>query len=416
MRGLPLGLLTLLLVGCGSDSKLDRINHPPVVGIDAPLEGEVFRQGEALIALVGTVADTYDDPPELAVMWAVDGTDLPAVTADAEGAVSADLDGSTLEIGTHTVELSATDSDDETTTASVTFEIAGPLGPPTVEITAPDDGSSFGHGESITFVGIASDETTPADDLTFAWSDDVDGALDGAITGGGQSAVLTDALSIGEHNVTLSVTDGDGEVGTDTIHITVEDDTPIPPEPGDLIFTEFMVNPEAVQDEDGEWVELYNTSGSTLDIQGYSFHDDGADIWVFDASIQVEAHGYIVLCANIDPSVNGGVPCDGWFYRNPLGETPSAGWGHGSGVAIANNDDELELTSPGGVDIDKFDYDDTDSDPIEAGMSFGLDPERLDGDLNDDIANWCVQTTILDTMIDPGTPGTPNDSCGLEPL
>jgi hypothetical protein len=109
--------------------------------------------------------------------------------------------------------------------------------------------------------------------------------------------------------------------------------------------------------------------------------------------------------------VNGGVPCDTWFYRSPLGTEPPAGQGHGQGMAIANNDDELELTSPAGVDIDVFNYNDTSTDVIEAGIAFGLDPNKLDGVSNDDFANWCNQTTVLAGMTDIGTPGSTNDSC-----
>lgn len=405
--------MILLLVACASDTKIDRVNDAPTASIEAPLEGELFRQGAGLVGLRGTVADTYDDPPALTVSWVVDdGASVP-VTADADGLVSLDLDASTLALGEHEARLDVVDTDGDGGTVSVRFEIGGPLGPPLVEITDPDDGLTVVVGTAITFVGAASDTTTPAEGLTFTWSSDLDGELPGAITGGGQSALLTSWLSVGAHVITLSVGDGDGEVGSDSIGVVIEDipEDPPEPEPGDLIFSEVMVNPNAAADEDGEWVELYNTSGYTIDITGYSFHDDGADYWVFDAPIQVDPHGFIVLCANPNPAVNGGVTCDGWFYRNPMGEMPSEGQGHGSGVAIANNDDELVLTSPAGVDIDVFDYDDTDSDPIETGMGFGLDPTRMDGVSNDDVGNWCVQTTVLAEGMDPGTPGQANDAC-----
>jgi hypothetical protein len=314
-------------------------------------------------------------------------------------------------VGIHSLDLLVEDEDGDGTSASVDFEIGGPLGAPTVEITAPAEGSSYAELESITFTGLASDLSTAPEDLTFAWSSDLDGDLGGAISGGGQSALITDALSIGTHVVTLSATDADGEVGSDTVTVIIEDATPTPPEPGDLIFSEVMVDPNVVADEDGEWVELYNTSGSTLDLAGYSFHDDGTDWWVFDSSVLVAPHDYVVICANPDSGENGGIPCDAWFYRFPNGDEPTGGTGHGSGVAIANNDDELTLTGPDGVDIDRFDYDDTDSDPIEAAMSFGLDPNKLDGTLNDDVANWCVQTTLLSGAGEPGTPGQANDPC-----
>lgn len=413
MRTLPIPALLVFagLAGCGSDTKIDRVNKEPVVHVTAPEEGALFRQGELIVA-TGDVADTFDDPPALEVTWQLDEAEATPAEVDAEGNTSLNLDTAALSVGEHRLTLTAVDSDGAPASAFVTFDVAGPLGPPLVEITAPDDGLVVLPGTSITFTGMASDTTTPADDLDFDWSSSLDGELLGAISGDGQSALLIDTLTIGVHTITLTATDGDGEIGQDSITVTVEEEPdPVEPEPGDLIFSEVMVNPNQAADEDGEWVELYNTSGSTLDIQGYSFHDDGADYWIFDTSITVEPHGFIVLCANPNPSVNGGVPCDGWFYRNPMGEMPPADRGHGSGVAIANNDDELELTSPDGVDIDVFDYNDTDSDPIEPGMSFGLDPKKMDGVLNDDAANWCVGTTVLHGMTDVGTPGQANDPC-----
>ena len=173
-----------------------------------------------------------------------------------------------------------------------------------------------------------------------------------------------------------------------------------------VVFNEIMYHP-ATNETALEWVELYNTSGRTLDIAGYSFHDDASDEWVFDASVLVAPHGYMVLCANMNPRKNGGVSCDGWFYRQPMGEAPPPGSGHGGGVAIANNDDELELTAPDGTDIDLFDYNDTNSDPIEDAMSFGLDPSHMNGVDNDDVGNWCIQTTIQSGMTEAGTPGQP---------
>lgn len=399
-----------LLVACTSDSSLDRVKAAPTASISAPVDQEVFRQDAAPIVFTGQVGDEHTQPPELLAEWILDdGTPIP-VTPDTDGNVQTVWDAS-LELGTHTLDLHVEDEDGDTNYASVDFIVEGPLGPPTVEITSPEDGLTWPVGNSITFVGVASDVTTPADDLSFAWASDLDGALEGAISGDGQSALITSTLTEGTHVITLAATDLDGEIGTDAITVTIGNDDPVPPEPGDLIFSEVMVNPNVVADEDGEWVELYNTSGSTLDLATYSFHDDGTDYWVFDASVLVAPHDYVVICANPNPKQNGGIACDAWFYRNPNGDEPTAGMGHGSGIAIANNDDELTLTGPDGIDIDRFDYDDTDSDPIEAAMSFGVDPTKLDGVSNDDVGNWCVQTTILAGATEPGTPGVANDGC-----
>lgn len=406
-----------LMVGCQSDNSIKRVNQPPEVVIEAPGPDETFRQGLSLISLQGRVSDTYDHPEDLEVSWALDDAASFTAIVDPEGGVALEVDPVELSLGSHIARLTAIDSDGDSAFAEVAFTVGGPLGAPVVEITAPADGSSYLLGETITFTGLASDTTTPAEGLLFDWSSDLDGPLTGAITGGGESALITGDLTEGLHQIMLSVTDADGEVGQDLVMVEVKieniDITPTPPEPGDLIFSEVMVNPStaAAKDEDGEWVELYNTSGRVLDVQGYAFHDDGADSWTFDASLTVEPHGFLVLCANLDPTKNGGVACDGWFYRNPFGEQPTDGLGHGSGIAIANNDDELELTSPDGTDIDIFDYDDTDSDPIESDRSFGLDPGRMTGELNDNIDNWCVQVTILDGAVDAGTPGFDNDPC-----
>ncbi len=413
-------LLLILGVACNSENDIKRVNEAPLVAISAPGPASLFRQGPTLIGVVGTVGDSYDKPTDLGVSWVLDeGEAQPAVVA-ADGTVTLDLDTYALELGEHRVALYAVDSDDAASEAHVDFILDGPLGPPLVSITSPENGTVFTPGEAAYFEGGAVDATTPDDELVFAWSSSLDGELFGAISGGGASSLFTTGLTLGEHLVTLTVTDGDGEIGQDTVTVIVAEPVEEPveeedpePEPGDLIFSEFMVNPSTppVADEDGEWVELYNTSGRTLDINGYSFHDDAADYWIFESSVTVEPHGYMVLCANLDPEKNGGVACDGWFFRNPAGDKPPESLGHGSGVAIANNDDELVLTGPDGIDIDVFDYNDTSSDPIEAGFGFGLDPDRLDGELNNDIDNWCVQTTLLDGATDPGTPGLPNDPC-----
>ncbi|MSP55738.1 MAG: lamin tail domain-containing protein [Myxococcales bacterium] len=403
------GFGLLQMAACGSESKIDHVNAQPDVDITSPLYDAVWHQGVDGI-VEATVSDGEDGPEDLEVTWSLDGASAVPSSADSDGNVSAPLDASTLELGEHVIDVTVTDRDAATATASVTFTVAGPLGAPNVVITAPEDGTRVTTGTAITFTGEGNDGSTAGDDLVFSWSSDLDGDLAGAISGDGQSVLLTDSLTANTHMITLHCLDTDGEAGSDSITLTVSDE-PIEAEPGDLIFTEVMVDPNAVEDEYGEYVELYNTSGSTLDLANYSLHDDGVDEWIFDSSVLVASHAYVVICANLDPAVNGGVLCDAAFYRNPNGAEPAAGLGHGAGMAIANNDDELELTSPLGIDIDVFDYNDTTSDPIESGMAFGLDPNMLDGVLNDDVAHWCVQTTVPSGMIDAGTPGAQNDPC-----
>ncbi len=295
------------------------------------------------------------------------------------------------------------DSDGTSGRAEGSFEVQGPLGPPQVQITVPAMDSTFPEGTSITFQGQGSDLTTPPDDLAFEWASDVDGVLAGAISADGSSVVVVPALSAGEHVVTLTATDADLEQGSDSILITIGDDgsgTIEPPEeaqPGDVVFSEMMVNPESVQDEVGEWIELYNTSDYSVDLAGYSFHDDDVDMWIL-GTIIVPANEYVVLCAELDPAINGGVPCDAWFYRD---------W-EGNGLALANGPDELVLTRADGVEIDWLHYDDS---WFTKAIATGVDPDFLDGGANNDGAHWCDQVTITAPMVEPGTPGYENDHC-----
>ncbi|MFZ5475385.1 MAG: lamin tail domain-containing protein [Myxococcota bacterium] len=398
---MPRSLVLLVpvgLAGCASDSKLDRLREAPVVSVVAPEEGEVFRRGEGDVVVVGEATDGLDDPGDLDAAFVVDGGSPVPVSLDADGLATLAL--ADLDVGEHTVTFTVADSDGDVGEADVTFEVQGPLGPPTVTITEPADGATATLGETLAFRGEATDTTTPAGDLAFTWTSDLQGELQGAITGDGASALVTDALVAGTHVVTLAVVDGDGEVGTDAIAVTIEEEAVIA-EPGDLVFSELMINPEVVEDEVGEWVELYNTGGASIDIAGYTFRDDDVDAWVLEGPIVVAGGDYVVLCANVDTAVNGGVPCDGVFFRDSTG----------NGLALANGPDEVVLARPDGVEIDWLHYDDT---WIVPGVAIGVDPSHREAGDNDDRTHWCEQTTVTSSGGEPGTPGADNDAC-VEP-
>jgi hypothetical protein len=394
-------LILTLLAACGSDNAIKRANEPPTVAFSAPADGEAFRQGGGLLGVRGEVGDTFDSPPELQVTLVLGDPTAPLaetpLDAAEDGTVATDIDLDTLPIGWLDLRLQVLDTDDDFAEAQVTVDIGGPLGVPDVQITAPDDGTSYALGDTVAFQGSATDTTTSADALVFAWSSDLDGPLEGAISGAGSSALLRADLSEGTHVVTLTATDTDGEIGSDSVTVVIEPEVIIAEE-GDLVFSEMMVNPEVVEDEVGEWVELYNTSGHPIDIAGYSFRDDDIDLQVLGGPLLVAAGDYVVLCADMDVAVNGGVPCDGDFVRS---------W-NGGGLALANGPDELVLARPDGVEIDWLHYDDT---WYTIGVALGLSPDALDDVVNDDPSYWCDQSSVTAPMTEPGTPGAPNDSC-----
>jgi hypothetical protein len=171
-------------------------------------------------------------------------------------------------------------------------------------------------------------------------------------------------------------------------------------EPGDLVLSEFMVNPSIVDDTQGEWFELYNTSDAPIEIRGYTMRDEDYDNWLIDVPMVVPARAFFLVCADMDPRYNGGVEgCDARFLRPSLPPP---------GMAFGNTGDELILERPDGVEIDRLEYTGA---WVVTGASTGVSPEFLDSENNDELSNWCAQTTVVAVGMEPGTPGLPNDDC-----
>lgn len=84
---------------------------------------------------------------------------------------------------------------------------------------------------------------------------------------------------------------------------------------GELIISEVMANPSAVSDTTGEWFELYNPTGTTLDLNGVSFYDAGSNSHTITESLLIQAGSYLVMGRNDDSSVNGGLALD-YVYSN----------------------------------------------------------------------------------------------------
>jgi len=165
---------------------------------------------------------------------------------------------------------------------------------------------------------------------------------------------------------------------------------------GDIVVTEFMNDSDAVSDTVGEWLELYNTTGSDIDLNGWTLKDDGSDSHTFTTSIIVPAGSYFVMGRGADSTVNGGVNLD---------------HSYGDGVfTMANGADEIVLLSPSSVEIDRIVYGVGGFPDGGPGFSISLDPNQLAGD-NNLAANWCLSTSVFGAG-DLGTPGVENDACG----
>jgi lysyl endopeptidase len=86
---------------------------------------------------------------------------------------------------------------------------------PSVNITAPANGSSYTQGANVTFTGTATDTQDGTLTSSISWSSSISGALG---TGG---SVSTSALAVGTHTITASVTDSGSLVGSASITVNI---------------------------------------------------------------------------------------------------------------------------------------------------------------------------------------------------
>ena len=85
---------------------------------------------------------------------------------------------------------------------------------PNVSITSPTDGDSFTNGATIGFAGQAQDDEDGPLTSAIVWTSDQDGPI-------GSGGSFSSTLSIGNHRITASVTDSDGNTTMNSITISV---------------------------------------------------------------------------------------------------------------------------------------------------------------------------------------------------
>ncbi len=80
---------------------------------------------------------------------------------------------------------------------------------------------------------------------------------------------------------------------------------------GDLVINEFMAsNDITVADQNGEyddWIELYNNSATTINLEGYFLSDDANNLmkWAFPTGAFIDGNGYLIIWADSDESQPG---------------------------------------------------------------------------------------------------------------
>ena len=173
---------------------------------------------------------------------------------------------------------------------------------------------------------------------------------------------------------------------------------PRPTTPGDMIFTEVMINPNHT-DQSYEWMELYNTTGDPFNLQDCLVTRSSAQfpISVTSGSFIALANEYVTLSqtdlASFEP---------GFLYG-------------GSSFLIggpSNNGDTLTLKC-NGITIDTFTF--SASAAAVEGFTFSLSPLSLDHNANDLESNWCISGAGSyhsdSNGAEFGSPGSVNPAC-----
>jgi hypothetical protein len=246
-------VISTLLLGACTEGGVSKYTAPPQVVIETPVDGTTLDEGVA-IPMRGRVADdVYDSSlSSIEATWAVDGARVCEAAVFGDDGTS-DCDYS-FTAGTATVSLTATNPDGESASATVELTIAV-NNAPTAEIVEPADGQPC-YGNSITsFEALVGDAEDLEEDLSVAWVSSLDGALalPSAPTSDGKATGYA-YLTVGEHQLTLTVTDTTGRTGQDTVTVDVIAGSPpevelVTPRSGDVVNEGDTVYFEATVDD-----------------------------------------------------------------------------------------------------------------------------------------------------------------------
>lgn len=171
------------------------------------------------------------------------------------------------------------------------------------------------------------------------------------------------------------------------------------PQPGELVITEVMPNPDATGDDVGEWFEIRSLVSAERHLNGVAIGRalDGAPVETIAGSecIVLAPDSYAIVARNADAMVNGGLPAESIVWQTGMSLTNS-----NSSLWLAVGDELLDAVTWTSVG---------------AGKAKQLDPGFSDPESNDELGNWCDASSAYGAG-DLGTPGAENLACPLTPV
>lgn len=364
----------------------------PTLTITAPSDGEVLASGSTSatisVSVDNFVVDEMGGSGDGHIHWTLNGADQPMKynTEDENITVS---DGETYTVYMELVDnthMAISPAVNQTISFSVSFPCDLQVGD--ISTTCDDNTSGVDtYTTLIDFTGGGSSQ------YTISTTADV-----GVIGGDDPSQASSGTISITGVNEGTSYTlTFAGDATNSSCNFTRSINSPSCvgnvscANPGDIIITEVMQNPAAVSDNNGEYFEVYNTTASAIDMQGWEIQDDLSTSETHTISnLSVPANGYAVLAINADTSTNGGLSAD-YQYTN---------------ISLGNGTDGLVLKC-GEAIIDAVTWDDGTTFPDPVGVSMELATEAYNSTDNDNGANWGEATTAFGAG-DLGSPGQEN--------
>jgi hypothetical protein len=152
----------------------------------------------------------------------------------------------------------------------------------------------------------------------------------------------------------------------------------------DVRITEFMANPAAVSDTNGEWFEVANSSDGEVNLDGWSISDAGS-VHEIHGDLVIPPGGYVVFSRGA-ADVNG------------LPVTISPLYVYGATIYLSNSEDELTLKDSLGNVVDHIHFF---ASNIASGKSTVINGDR-----------WCLSSARIEGDAgDYGSPGKANDAC-----
>jgi hypothetical protein len=172
---------------------------------------------------------------------------------------------------------------------------------------------------------------------------------------------------------------------------------------GQVVITELMHNTTTINDDLGEWIEIYNPSTTvTYDLLGCEVSDTSPPGNVIDKNVVLPPMAFRTLAVSATPGFT-----PDYVYTPPSLPMPI--------VKFDNQGGDGARIYCGGIIIDEFTY--PSAVAATAGHSFSVDPDHYNSVDNDLMANWC---NARDTMAGDayetsgpnyGTPGRANTQC-----